>query len=168
MIEEFKQTFPADCDKAIVSGNIKTIDATIEKLEKLKSNESEGLVLIQMLYCLSNLHFTKARTENERIDQWRESIFPQNMVKSLNYIRQAYSMAIKFNSLQLLDIQTNLANNIRAFNRYIEAIHYYTFDYNFNLQIDSQYVAPYNKAYTLMLLKDLLSEQSASIHYSYH
>lgn len=168
MDKEFKQTFPTECDKAIASGNIKTIDITIEKLEKLKSNVSEGLVLTHILYCLSNLHFTKAGIENERIDQWRKSMSPQNLVKSLNYVRQAYSMAIKFNSLQLLEIQTNLANNIKAFNRFVEAIHYYTFDYNSNLQIDSQYVAPYNKAYMLMLLKDLLSEQSASIHYSYY
>ena len=168
MDKEFKQTFPTECDKAIASGNIKTIDITIEKLEKLKSNVSEGLVLTHILYCLSNLHFTKAGIENERIDQWRKSKSPQNLVKSLNYVRQAYSMAIKFNSLQLLEIQTNLANNIKAFNRFVEAIHYYTFDYNFNLQIDSQYVAPYNKAYTLILLKDLINEQSVNIHYSYY
>lgn len=112
MDKEFKQIFTTECDKAIASGNIKTIDITIEKLEKLKSNVSEGLVLTHILYCLSNLHFTKAGIENERIDQWRKSMSPQNLVKSLNYVRQAYSMAIKFNSLQLLEIQTNLAKTM--------------------------------------------------------
>jgi hypothetical protein len=129
MTDDFEQRFAEESDKAIASENIDTINTAIDKLNALKSNLDEGLILSQVLYCLSNLHFTKAGIENEKIDQWRESVFPQNMVKSLNYVRQAYSMAIKFNSLQILDIQTNLANNIRAFNRFIEAIHYYTFDY---------------------------------------
>ena len=38
MDKEFEQTFPAECDKVITSGNIKTIDCTIEKLEKLKDD----------------------------------------------------------------------------------------------------------------------------------
>ena len=168
MIEDFEQKFAKECDKAIASENIDTINTIIEKLEALKSNADEGLLLSQILYCLSNLHIAKSRIEKERIDEWRKLKFPQNLVQSLNYIRQAYSIAIKYNSLQSLDIQTNLANNIKSFNRFVEAIHYYTFDYNYNLQIDSQYVAPYNKAETLMLLKDLLNEKTTNIHYSFN
>ena len=168
MIDNFEQRFAEESDKAIASKNIDTINTAIDKLNALKSKLDEGLLLSQILYCLSNLHIAKSRIEKERIDEWRKLKFPQNLVQSLNYIRQAYSMAIKFNSPQSLDIQTNLANNIKYFNRFVEAIHYYTFDYNYNLQIDSQYVAPYNKAETLMLLKELLNEKTTNVHYSFY
>ena len=167
MIDDFEQRFAEESDKAIASENIDAINTAIDKLNALKSDLDEGLILSQVLYCLSNLHNTKSQIEKERIDEWRKSRFPQNLVQSLNYIRQAYSMAVKYNSLQSLDIQTNLANNIRSFNRFVEAIYYYTFDYNYNLQIDSQYVAPYNKAETLMQLKELINERTTNIHYSF-
>ena len=114
MLNDFEQRFAEESDIAIASENIDTINTAIDKLNALKSNLDEGLILSQVLYCLSNLHIAKSRIEKDRIDEWRKLKFPQNLVQSLNYIRQAYSMAIKYNSLQSLDIQTNLAKLFRS------------------------------------------------------
>ena len=160
--------FAKECDQAIDSGNIAQIDLTIKNLLKLEEQNSDNEIAIShILYCLSNLYTEKAKLTNEFVGNWRKDIFPKNNVLALNYLRKALSK-INENSYpnNLLEIQTNIANSLNNFCRVIEANHFWTFEYNFSLPNDANFVAPYAKARTLNWLAQFLNDEECSIHYN--
>jgi len=161
--------FAKDCDKAIDSGNIIRIDMMIEHLSELEKQNCENeLAISHILYCLSNLYAEKAKITNEFVGDWRKDIFPENNVLVLNYLRKALSKINK-NSYpnNLLEIQTNIANSLNAFCRVIEANYFWTFDYNFSLPNDANFVAPYRKALTLRWLSQFINDPGHSDYYNF-
>ena len=161
--------FAKECDRAIDSGDIAQINLTIENLLKLEEqNNDDETVISHILYCLSNLYTEKARLTNEFVGNWRKDIFPENNILALNYLRKALSK-INENSYpnNLLEIQTNTANSLNAFCRVIEANYFWTFDYNFNLPNDANFVAPYRRALTLRWLSQFLNDPGHSDHYNF-
>ena len=161
--------FAKECDRAIDSGDIAQINLTIENLLKLEEqNNDDETVISHILYCLSNLYTEKARLTNEFVGNWRKDIFHENNILALNYLRKALSK-INENSYpnNLLEIQTNTANSLNAFCRVIEANYFWTFDYNFNLPNDANFVAPYRRALTLRWLSQFLNDPGHSDHYNF-
>ena len=155
MDTDFLKNFPRECDYAISTKNIEGIDVLIEKLKELESRLDRNPLLTQVWYCISNLYSTRAAIYNEDVKLWRNEKFPTNAVQSLNYIRRAFNEYIQNgNNNMCFEIQTNLANLYHGFCRDIEANYFWTFNYDNVIYSDSIFVAPFNKAKTLMELKD--------------
>lgn len=167
MDDNFIDSFPHKCDIAIATENINKIDEAIDNLNNIEKFIDSDDKLTHLYYCYANLFSAKAKFLNEDISLWRKSKFPTNLVKSLNYMRKAYSYSIKCESFLLYEIQTNLGNSLRNYNRNIEALYYYTFNYDYNLGMDSQYVAPFNKAEILMFIKNYSDDESCNLLYSF-
>ena len=168
MDTDFVKIFPKECDNAISTKNIEKIDSLIEKLKKLESRLERSPLLTQVWYCISNLYSTRAAIYNEDAKLWRNEKFPTNAVQSLNYIRRAFNEYIQNGNCNMcFEIQTNLANLYHGFWRDIEANYFWTFNYDNVIYSDSIFVAPFNKAKTLMELKDYLNDKKEAGYYAY-
>ena len=151
------KNFSRECDIAITSGDIEKIDELINQLKNLEENTERSPLLTHIWYCISNLYSTKARIFCEDISNWRNQTFPVYTVQSTNYMRRAYREYFRNNNVGMcFEIQTNLANIYHRFCRDIEAISLWSFDYSKAINSDSMFVAPFNKARTLIVLYSYL------------
>lgn len=151
------KNFSIKCDIAITSGDIEKIDELINQLKILEENTERSPLLTHIWYCISNLYSTKATILCEDISHWRNQTFPAYAVQSTNYMRRAYREYFRNNNVGMyFEIQTNLANTYHRFCRDIEAISLWSFDYSKAINSDSMFVAPFNKARTLIVLNSYL------------
>lgn len=158
-----------ECDQAIGSGDLTHIDILLESLlEWAKDNHNDNVSIAHVLYCIANLYAAKAKFSDESIAEWRNDKFPENNIAAINYLRKALS---KINAdsfpFNLLEIETNIANSLNSFCRVIEANHFWSFDYDLNLQNDANFVAPYARAKSLVWLSQFLNDPGHAEYYNF-
>lgn len=164
----FIDKIAAECDNAINNKNIEQIDLMLNKLSKLETENAENPTAIaHILYCISNLYTEKAKLTKEFVGNWRNGQFPEYNIMGLNYLRKAENK-INRNSYPYnpLEIQTNIGNSLNSFCRVVEAIKYWTFNYDFKQKNDANFVAPFAKAKTLNWLAKFLNDPGHSYYYN--
>ena len=155
-----------ECDQAISSNSIETIDLKIQEVKSLlNQNESDSLHLSLLHYFIGNLFIAKSSLVQEKYDDWTNKNFPSNGVEAINHLRIAYKFSTQKEHYIRFEIQTNLANCLCKFGRYIEAIQLWLCD--FSHEGDNPFVSIYRKANTLRYLATFIDSKYTAYDYKF-
>jgi len=162
MNHEDIQTYGIKADKAILSSDLRIIEQCIDENNVFLNTLKKHLDKQAICYFLANLWDKKSLLQEEEISGWRNGNYPECLVNSVNYYRQALEYG---ESEAFFEISTNLGNGLSRFQRGLESIALWPC--NFDLRGDSPFVSSFSKYQTLIYLAHYLNDPSHADYYQY-
>jgi len=150
------------CDKAIAKRDEEEIKLLINHITTDHSGSDEQKV--HRLFYLGNLYYEMAELNEEQPSLHQEGVSPDNMTKAMNYFRMAHDLAKASTFPIKYDIQTNLANILYRFGRWVEALSLWCCD--FALPGDTPFVAYRNTYHALSYLSNFLEDKNHCFYYN--
>ena len=148
----------SECDEAIQTSNQKEIKALIEKIETKADNDCSHDELCYFFYSLANLHAELFRLLEEDVSDWRNNNYPENLVKEIDYLRQAEALIPYTTQGAYNEIKTNLRNALAHQRRNIEVLEYW--QCNFSVEGDAPFVSIFSKSNELRWISFWLNDPS--------